>query len=307
MSNQMSIAKYQILSQQGGKGKYGGIYIGMSPEGRKVSIKCVTHYSSVLEVLMRKLMTIDNPHVAKVIDVFTQEDGCLYIVREYVEGIDMKSLFTNKSIYRKVEERKFVQMGISLLDALEEIHALGVIHRDIKPSNIILRCSEGQRPEDMDFRDVVLIDFEQCSAYPDESGVKSSFALIYSPPEMLLKYNTLVSPSSDLYSLSITIYHLIMGKTPYTDCNPEILVNLMLTYPMKQPPRMADDLYNILSRAAYKEPFRLPPRRLSPAEIERTLRLGVEGRYATAAQMRYDLEHVGEPFKKLSWIKNLIS
>lgn len=303
----MSISKYEILSRQGGKGKYGGIYIGMSPEGRKVSIKCVTHYTPVMESLMRRLMTIDNPHIAKVIDVFKQDDGCLYIVREYVEGIDMKTLFTDKSKYRKVEERKFVDMGLSILDALEEVHAAGIIHRDIKPSNIILRCKEDAAVADADFRDVALIDFEQCSAYPDASGVKSSFALIYSPPEMLLKYNTLVTPSSDLYSLSITMYHLIMGKTPYTDCNPEILVNLMLTYPMKQPPRMADDLYMILSKAAYKEPFRLPPRRLSPQEIEQTLRMGVEGRYATAAQMAYDMGHVGEPLKKLSWLKSLIS
>lgn len=302
----MSLTNYQILSQQGGKGKFGGIYIALSPEGRKVSIKCVTKYSPLLESLMRKLMTVDNQHVAKVIDLFTQ-DGCLYIVREYVEGIDMKSIFTKKSIYRKIDEKQFLRMGLSVLDALEEIHALGIVHRDIKPSNIVLRCAEGEKPENADFSNVVLIDFEQCSAYPDMSGVKSSFALIYSPPEMLLKYNALVTPSADLYSLSITLFHLIMGKTPYTDCNPEILVNLMLTYPMKQPSRMDDGLYNILSRAAYKESFRLPPRRLSPTEVEQTLRRGVEGRYQTAAQMRYDLEHVEEPLKKLSWLRNLIS
>ena len=303
----MSISKYQILSQQGGKGKYGGIYIGLSPEGMKVSIKCVTHHSPILEVLMRKLMSVDNRHIARVVDLFTEADGCLYIVREYVEGIDMKSLLTNKSIYRKVDEKCFIKMGLSVLDALEEIHALGIIHRDIKPSNIVLRCKEGQKPEYADFGDVVLIDFEQCSAYPDVSGVKSSFALIYSPPEMLLKYNSLVGPSADLYSLSITLFHLIMGKTPYTDCNPEILVNLMLTYPMKQPPRMADDLFFILSKAASKEPFRLPPRRLSPVEIEQTLRKGIESRYESAQQMLYDLSHVEEPLKKLSWLRSIIS
>jgi hypothetical protein len=81
----------------------------------------------------------------------------------------------------------------------------------------------------------------------------------------------------------------------------------MLTYPMKQPPRMADDLFFILSKAASKEPFRLPPRRLSPVEIEQTLRRGIESRYESAQQMLYDLSHVEEPLKKLSWLRSIIS
>ena len=92
-----------------------------------------------------------------------------------------------------------------------------------------------------------------------------------------------------------------MGKAPYTDCNPEVLINLQLTYPMKQPARMDDALFAVLSKAAYKQRFPLPPRRMTPAAIEQTLRQGVEGRYASAAEMLDDLRRVDRTFKEVGW------
>lgn len=122
---------------------------------------------------------------------------------------------------------------------------------------------------------------------------------------MLLKYNKLVGPWSDLFALSVMLFQLIMGKAPYSDCNPEILVNLQLTYPMKKPTRMTDELYACLSKAAHKGVFRLPPRRLTPQEIENTLQDGINGRYKTAAEMLEDLEKIETPFRKLSWTEKI--
>ena len=299
---------YILLDRKGSKGKYGGVWVGTTADGnQKVTVKCMSKYGPSLPSLMQRLAGIDSPYVAKVLDTFVADDGCLYIVRQYVEGTDLKTLFTSKSQYRKIDERKFIDAGKSVLKALIQTHEAGIVHRDVKPSNVIIQHLPGQNPVEADFAQAVLIDFEQCSPYPDTSGVRSSFALVYSPPEMLLKYNSLVGPWSDLFALSVMLFQLIMGKAPYTDCNPEILVNLQLTYPMKQPVRMADDLFGVLSHAAYKHPFRLPPRRLSPDEIEQTLRQGVEGRYQSAADMLADLEKVGEPFKKTSWINRIFN
>lgn len=293
---------YILTGQQGGKGKFGGVWTGHSQQtGQKVTVKCIEQYGSALPELMRRLMGVEHKAVAKTLDTFVGTDGCLYVVREYIEGTDLKKIFTDKRTYRKVDEMRFVEAGRTVLSALQAVHSVGIVHRDVKPSNIVVRHAEDASVLDADFSDVVLIDFEQASAYPDTSGVRSSFALVYSPPEMLLKYNSLVGPQADLFALSVTLFQLIMGKAPYSDCNPEILINLQLTYPMKQPARMADDLYAVLSRAAYKKPFGVPPRRMPQAEIERTLREGVEGRYPTAAEMLADLNKVTTPFKRVSW------
>ena len=297
---------YVLTGKQGGKGKFGGIWTGTTADGlTPVSVKCIEKYGQMLPSLMEKLSTVNHPNVAKTLDTWIGPDGCLYIVREYVNGTDLKTVFTSKDIYRKVDEKKFIDAGIAVLKALEAVHAAGIIHRDIKPSNIVIPHNASDNVAQQDFSKAILIDFEQCSAYPDTSNVRSSFALVFSPPEMLLKRNRLVCPASDLFALSISLFQLIMGKAPYTDCNPEILVNLQLTYPMKQPARMDDQLFAVLSKAAHKATFPRPPRQLSPDVIEQILREGIAGRYQTASDMLADLLKVETPFKPVSWFNRV--
>ncbi|MCF0191241.1 MAG: protein kinase [Marinilabiliaceae bacterium] len=301
----MALCDYTIDGQIGAKGKNGGVQTALSKDAGdiRVTIKRIDRYGERMIELLERIRNISHPNLSSVIEICSHEfDGSVYVVRQLIEGTDLKSIFTNKSIYRRVDEHKFIEAGCAILKALSTLHGSGIVHRDIKPSNIIIPHDDKTKPWEADFSKAILIDYEQCSPFPDNSGVRSSFALVYSPPEMLLKYNSLVGPWSDLFALSVMLFQLIMGKAPYTDCNPEILVNLQLTYPMKQPARMADDLFACLQRAAHKAAFRVPPRRMSQQEIEATLRAGISGRYQSAQEMLNDLSRVTEPFKKVSWI-----
>ena len=292
---------YTVDGNMGRGTKFGGVMTGRDSEGRRVTIKALDRSREGLSEVIDRVRGRDRRDVAHVTDFFTGDDGRDYVVREMVEGTDLKSIFADKKIYGKIDENNFVKMGCAVLKALEAVHSAGVIHRDIKPSNIILRHEAGADVTKCDFADIALIDFEQGQPHPATSSQRTQFALIYSPPEMLLKHNELVGPQADLFALGITIFHLVMGKTPYTDCNPEVLINLQLTYPVKQPARMTDELFAVLSRATYKASFRLPPRRLSSEEIEETLRKGVNGRYASAAEMLKELEAVGRALKPANW------
>ena len=292
---------YTTDGNMGRASKFGGVMTGSDAEGQRVTIKALDRTREGMETVAARLSKIDRRDVAKVLDVFTGEDGRMYIVREMVEGTDLKTIFADKKVYGKIDEDKYIAMGCAVLRALFAVHEAGIIHRDIKPSNIILRHKAGADITACDFTDIALIDFEQGMAYPPEGTQRTQFALIYSPPEMLLKHNELVGPQADIFALSTTIYHLVMGKTPYTDCNPEVLINLQLTYPMKKPGRMTDELFAVLSKAAYKASFRLPPRRLSQEETVETLRNGIAGRYATASEMLTDLEKVEHALKPANW------
>lgn len=299
---------YILTGKQGGKGKFGGIWTGTTSDGiTHVSVKRIEKYGDILPQLMQKLSALTHPNVAPIIDTWVGTDGCLYVVREYIVGTDLKTIFTNKQLYRKIDEMKYVSAGLAVLKALSAVHNVGVIHRDIKPANIIIPHTEGDDIEKADFSKAILIDFEQCSAYPNTSDVRSSFALVFSPPEMLLKRNKLVCPASDLFALSISLFQLIMGKAPYTDCNPEILVNLQLTYPMKQPARMDDTLYAVLSKAAAKAQFPKPPRQLQPDVVEDILQHGIAMRYQSADEMYADLNNVTQVFKPVSWLGKIFS
>lgn len=294
---------YTLNGTMGRRGKFGGVMTGHDATGRPVTVKALERYNEGLINVLDRVRTLNRPDVAGIIDVFTGSDGRLYIVRELIEGTDLKTIFANKKVYGHIDENNYVKMGIAVLGALEVLHALGVVHRDIKPSNIVLRHQPDADITKCDFSNVAIIDFEQAMTLPYDGTARTQFALIYSPPEMLLKHNELVGPGADLFALATTIYHLVMGKTPYTDCNPEVLINLQLTYPMKKPGRMTDSLFAVLSRAAYKQPFRLPPRRLSPDEITDTLRKGVEGRYASATDMLADLRQVTSALKPANWFE----
>ena len=286
--------------------KFGGIMTGRTESGERVSIKRLERYAASLPEMLDRLRGLERRDVARVEESFVGEDGCLYIVREFVEGTDLKTIFADKSVYGKIDERAYVKMGCGVLRALEAVHGLGIVHRDIKPSNIVIRHAAGADLTNVDYDDVALIDFEQGMTLPATGDARTAFALIYSPPEMVLKHNDLTGPTVDLFALAITIYHLVMGKTPYTDCNPEVLINLQLTYPMKKPGRMTDELYDVLSKAANKEAFRLPPRRLSYEEIHETLSRGIAGRYQTAGEMLAALSNVGEALHPATWWQKII-
>lgn len=292
---------YAIDGSMGRGTKFGGVMTATDDAGGRVTVKALERHGDGLRSVLQRLMTIKRPDVAEVRDVFTADDGRLYVVRSMIAGSDLKTVFANKKVYGKIDEDQFLKMGCAVLCALEAVHAAGVIHRDIKPSNIIIRHEAEADLTKCDMSHVALIDFEQGQLFPPDGSARSQFSLIYSPPEMLLKHNELVGPQADIFALATTIYHMVMGKTPYTDCNPEVLINLQLTYPMKKPARMTDELFGVLSKAAHKASFRLPPRRLSPDEVEQTLKRGVEGRYATATEMLRDLEAVPHALKPATW------
>lgn len=292
---------YEITGRWGRASKFGGVLTAKDSCGRCVTIKLLERHAASLPQVLDRLATVSHPGVASVREWFNAPDGRLCIVRDMVQGTDLKTIFANKKVYGKIAEDQYVAMGCAVLEALTAVHKAGIVHRDVKPSNIVIRHEPGADLTTVDLSNITLIDFEQGCTIPTDDTARTQFALIYSPPEMLLKYNHLVGPHADLFALAITIYHLVIGKTPYTDCNPEVLINLQLTYPMKKPSRMTDELFAVLSKAAAKAPFRLPPRRLPQAEIEETLRAGVALRYADAQQMLADLKVVPHALKPANW------
>ncbi len=299
-------ANFLLNQESAKKGRFGTIWQGIRESDQlPVAIKSLKLIHPQATSVLSLLKQINHPCIAPVIDYFIRNHE-LFVVRPYFAGTDLKTILKNPSIQRKIEGLNYIKMTKALLPALDLIHNHNIVHRDIKPSNILILHSQEQEPETWDFSKVMLIDFEQSTNFPDNSGIRAPFALIYSPPEMLLKYNYLINPSSDLFSLAITLYHLIANKPPYTDCNAEILINLQLTYPMKPTTAMDDLFFSVIAKAAYKEPFPLPPRRMNPPDIERILKLSMEKRYQSAQAMLEDIDTISAVYKsRPAWYKRI--
>ncbi|NCB25489.1 MAG: hypothetical protein EOM62_08460 [Bacteroidia bacterium] len=144
-----------------------------------------------------------HPNIVSVRDFF-EENGTAYMVMAYLEGRTLLKYLEERSGRISFEEA--LNILIPVMDALNEVHASGLIHRDISPDNIFLTMS-GQ---------VKLLDF---------GASKSALALLqnrshsivlkrgYSPSE---QYHTRGSlgPWTDVYGMGATLYRAIAGVTP---------------------------------------------------------------------------------------------
>ncbi|MDX8346856.1 protein kinase [Cognatiyoonia sp. IB215446] len=152
----------------------------------------------------QSLSKLVHPNIVGVHQVF-EDHGTAYMALDYVRGSDLLSYI--ESPEKRLSPAQITTLLEKVLDAVRFVHDAGLLHRDISPDNIIL--TEALEP--------ILIDFGAAR----EQATKATQALSalrvvkdgYSPQEFYLAGST-QAPSSDLYSLAATFYHLIAGEVP---------------------------------------------------------------------------------------------
>ena len=160
----------------------------------------------------RQLARFQHPNIVRVLDIF-QENSTAYTVMEFIQGETLKQKIQREGAMNPQVALKLIAQ---LLDAVEEVHAKGMLHRDIKPDNILL-SPEGR---------VVLIDFGSARDFTEGKTTTQTAMLTpgYSPIE---QYSNRAQrgPYTDIYALGATIYYLITGEKPLaaTDRNLEEL------------------------------------------------------------------------------------
>ncbi|MBK7629622.1 MAG: protein kinase [Ignavibacteriales bacterium] len=135
---------------------------------------------------------------------FVEEKDILGIAMEYIEGDTLESLIHDSG---RIEFSYALELMVQILNGIEFAHQQGFIHRDLKPSNIILDLNGN--PKIMDFGISKSIDelksITQQNARPG--------TLLYMSPEQL--GGNLITVKSDIYSLGITFYEMLVGVHPY--------------------------------------------------------------------------------------------
>jgi serine/threonine protein kinase len=148
----------------------------------------------------------EHPQIPTLLAYFEQ-DQRLYLVQQYIEG---QNLLDELEQQGNFNEQKIRELLLDLLNILQVVHQQKVIHRDIKPENIIRRRSDGK---------VVLIDFGASKqltataiAQPGKPGTMIG-SVGYVPMEQMQGGEAY--PSSDLYSLGATCFHLLTEIHPW--------------------------------------------------------------------------------------------
>lgn len=203
----------------------------------------------------------DHPYIVSVITAgVTLDGGRPYLVMRYCPPPDLGVRVRS----HPMPVVDAVATGIKLASAIETAHRSGILHRDIKPSNVLVTT----------YHEPALTDFGIAGHMADvegESDVRISYP--WSPPE-LLDGRSNGSVASDVYSLGATIWHLLVGRSPFSipsgDNSTRALSARILhaAPPATQRPDVPPALDRLLQQCLAKQPGHRPQ---SALELARSL------------------------------------
>ncbi|MGZ5291038.1 MAG: Stk1 family PASTA domain-containing Ser/Thr kinase [Actinomycetota bacterium] len=254
-----------------GRGGMAKVYLGKDTVlGRTVAVKIlapqfaddpnfVTRFRREAQAAAR----ISNQNLVSVFDTGS-DDGVHFIVMEYVEGRTLAQFLTGGG---RIMPDRAIDIAMDVCRALSAAHAQGVVHRDIKPGNIMLD----------DRGDVKVTDFGIARVVTTAETVAQTAAVLgtasYLSPEQA--QGQPVDGRTDIYSLGCVLFEMVTGRPPFLGDSPVAVASKQVleqpTPPSRLNPDVSPDLDAVILRALAKNP---------------------ENRYASADDLRADLERV---------------
>ncbi|MGZ8603769.1 MAG: Stk1 family PASTA domain-containing Ser/Thr kinase [Actinomycetota bacterium] len=254
-----------------GRGGMAKVYLGKDTVlGRTVAVKIlapqfaddpnfVTRFRREAQAAAR----ISNQNLVSVFDTGS-DDGVHFIVMEYVEGRTLAQFLTGGG---RIMPDRAIDIAMDVCRALSAAHAQGLVHRDIKPGNIMLD----------DRGDVKVTDFGIARVVTTAETVAQTAAVLgtasYLSPEQA--QGQPVDGRTDIYSLGCVLFEMVTGRPPFLGDSPVAVASKQVleqpTPPSRLNPDVSPDLDAVILRALAKNP---------------------ENRYASADDLRADLERV---------------
>ncbi|QQR90782.1 MAG: serine/threonine protein kinase [Myxococcales bacterium] len=246
------IGNCRILSEIGSGGMATVYKAVQEPLGRTVAIKALkpsiavdSQFAKRFEREAHFMASLQHENILHVHD-FIKERGTMYIIMEYVEGIDLYDLL-ERTPRLPVEVAAII--ALQVVRALDYAHFRGIIHRDIKPANVII--SHRGEVKLMDFgiaRDDTLADLTETGT---GLGTPS-----YMSPEQIL--GDKLDFRSDIFSLGIVLYQMVVGRKPFVEDDTRTVMQKIrldrYTSPRKVSNTVPRALERILARCMEKMP-----------------------------------------------------
>ncbi|MEM7660012.1 MAG: serine/threonine-protein kinase [Bacteroidota bacterium] len=241
------------MSRLLGEGGMAKVYEAIVNErlGTKVAVK-ILHPNLALHPGIRQrfeqeamsMAQLHHPYIARVID-YEDEGDHLAMIMEYLEGETLRDRIYHQGA---MEARAALRIFGKVLDACQYVHDKGIVHRDIKPSNIYLTMAD--EPKVLDFGIAKLLESD---AVKTRTGVQIGTPIYMSPEQVKTPKD--VDHRTDIYSLGVSLHHMISGTPPYdqaTHSEWEIQTKIVQE-PLPQIAGVPKRLNDIIQQATAKE------------------------------------------------------
>jgi serine/threonine-protein kinase len=205
------IGNCQVL-QEIGSGGMATVYKAVQqPLGRVVAVKALkpsiavdSQFAKRFEREAHFMASLQHENILHVHD-FLKQDGSMFIVMEYVQGVDLFDLLEKRRML-PVDVAAIIALAVAR--ALDYAHFRGIVHRDVKPANVMI--SQKGEVKLMDFG--IARDDSQRDLTETGTGLGTPS---YMSPEQIL--GDKLDFRSDLFSLGILLYQMVTGQKPFVE------------------------------------------------------------------------------------------
>ena len=217
-----------IIERRIGRGAMGAVYLAKDPRiNRAVALKAIPIEKEFEDEELKEARQrfyreaesagrLTHPNIITVFDA-GEDKGLAYIAMEFMPGIALKSYTDPKKL---LAPKRALELCAATAEGLDYAHNMGVIHRDIKPANLLYNPKDGT---------VKISDFG-VARMTDNNKTKTGIVLgtpMYMSPEQLGAED--LTGLSDLFSLGVTLYELLVGEVPFKATNIAVLMTKITT------------------------------------------------------------------------------
>jgi serine/threonine protein kinase len=234
-----------------GQGGMSAVYKATDPNlKRVVAIKLIhPHLSGDTQFIKRfeeeaaAVASLRHPNIVQVFD-FNADEGTYYMVLEFLPGETLQDRLKRLSDEkRRLSIEESIQYTINICDALGYSHQRGMVHRDIKPANIMLDIHN--QAILMDFGIVKIVGGDSHTATGAVVGTAR-----YMSPEVIRA--EVPDARADIYSLGVTLYEMLSGRTPFMADSAMTLMMMHLNDPVPDPRNLRADVPQALVEVLVK-------------------------------------------------------